>query len=242
MTTAHRPTWNPARGGESQGGFRVIAPSAKYSSRDMPAQLKMKIRQVGQSAPNEVQRRDLKRELQAREAEHFRKTNRLLDENEEEALTESLQRSNAALEYQRIDADVDLNDDIFDSDKEKDGNDHGENEESESEDDDSDDDNEELMRELERIKKEREEERLKKEEEEREFQERERAQAAMTGNPLLASAESESSAPEFRVKRRWDEDVVFRNQSRGSKEVKPRFINDTIRNDFHRRFLEKYIR
>mmetsp|Transcript_12190 Transcript_12190/g.50461 ORF Transcript_12190/g.50461 Transcript_12190/m.50461 type:complete len:93 (+) Transcript_12190:746-1024(+) len=77
---------------------------------------------------------------------------------------------------------------------------------------------------------------------EREFQERERAQAAMTGNPLLASAESESSAPEFRVKRRWDEDVVFRNQSRGGKEVKRRFINDTIRNDFHRRFLEKYIR
>jgi protein CWC15 len=41
---------------------------------------------------------------------------------------------------------------------------------------------------------------------------------------------------------RWDDDVVFKNQERGEKKYEKRFINDTIRSDFHRRFLEKYIR
>lgn len=46
----------------------------------------------------------------------------------------------------------------------------------------------------------------------------------------------------LQVKRRWDDDVVFRNQTRGEPKVQKRFINDTIRNDFHRRFLHRYIR
>ena len=44
------------------------------------------------------------------------------------------------------------------------------------------------------------------------------------------------------VKRRWDDDVVFRNQERGEPKVQKRFVNDTIRNDFHRRFLNRYIK
>ena len=44
------------------------------------------------------------------------------------------------------------------------------------------------------------------------------------------------------VKRRWDDDVVFRNQTAGEeRKVRKRFINDTVRNDFHRRFLKKYV-
>jgi protein CWC15 len=41
---------------------------------------------------------------------------------------------------------------------------------------------------------------------------------------------------------RWDEDVVFKNQTRGEVKAPRRFINDTVRSDFHRRFLERYIR
>jgi protein CWC15 len=41
---------------------------------------------------------------------------------------------------------------------------------------------------------------------------------------------------------RWDEDVVFKNQSRGEEKEKKRFINDTVRNDFHRKFLRRYIK
>ena len=40
---------------------------------------------------------------------------------------------------------------------------------------------------------------------------------------------------------RWDDDVVFKNQARDEPVAKKRFINDTIRNDFHRKFLSKYI-
>lgn len=46
----------------------------------------------------------------------------------------------------------------------------------------------------------------------------------------------------LQVKRRWDDDVVFRNQERGEPKVQKRFVNDTIRNDFHRRFLNRYIK
>lgn len=48
--------------------------------------------------------------------------------------------------------------------------------------------------------------------------------------------------PPVQVKRRWDDDVVFRNQERGEPKLQKRFVNDTIRNDFHRRFLNRYIK
>lgn len=41
---------------------------------------------------------------------------------------------------------------------------------------------------------------------------------------------------------RWDEDVVFKNQTRGEVKAPRRFINDTVRSDFHRKFLERYIK
>lgn len=59
------------------------------------------------------------------------------------------------------------------------------------------------------------------------------------GNPLLLDGRQE---PSFEVKRRWDDDVVFKNQSRGEPKAQKRFINDTIRNDFHRKFLTRYIK
>lgn len=41
---------------------------------------------------------------------------------------------------------------------------------------------------------------------------------------------------------RWDEDVIFKNQSRGEPKAVKRFINDTVRSDFHQKFLQRYIR
>lgn len=107
-----------------------------------------------------------------------------------------------------------------------------------SEDEEEDDDDEELLRELEKIKREREAERLAREQKEAESD----PHAILAGNPLLSST-STSTTPAFGVKRRWDDDVVFKNQARGVQE-KPqkRFINDTTRSDFHRRFLDKFIR
>lgn len=61
----------------------------------------------------------------------------------------------------------------------------------------------------------------------------------MSGNPLLTG----SGKSDFKVKRRWNDDVVFKNCARGEPEQKGKnFINDTLRSDFHRKFMEKYIK
>lgn len=44
MTTAHRPTWAPAKGGEDTGGARFFAPSERRMAKDLRAQTKMKYR------------------------------------------------------------------------------------------------------------------------------------------------------------------------------------------------------
>ena len=44
MTTAARPTWAPAKGGNEQGGARIFGPSQKYSSRDIAAHTTLKRR------------------------------------------------------------------------------------------------------------------------------------------------------------------------------------------------------
>jgi protein CWC15 len=105
---------------------------------------------------------------------------------------------------------------------------------------DDDDEEAELMRELEKIKKEREEERLRKDAEERKAAEDKARAEILEGNPLM-QAQAAAASSSAKMKRRWNDDVVFKNQSRNEPDVKKRFINDTIRNDFHRRFLNKYV-
>ena len=43
------------------------------------------------------------------------------------------------------------------------------------------------------------------------------------------------------VKRKWNDDVVFRVKE-DRRSSAPKFVNDTVRNDFHRNFLKKYIK
>lgn len=101
--------------------------------------------------------------------------------------------------------------------------------------DDSDDDTSDLIKELEKIKKERkdalERTRLLQEQV---VQDEIEANAAQ-GNPLLMNQNSI-------VKRKWDDDVVFKNQGGLITAPKPkRFINDLIRSDFHKKFMGKYM-
>ena len=44
MTTAHRPTWAPAKGGEEQGGSRIFAPIRQYSAKDAASHTTLKVR------------------------------------------------------------------------------------------------------------------------------------------------------------------------------------------------------
>ena len=132
---------------------------------------------------------------------------------------------------------------------------HPEEEEEDEDDDDDDDDDEddtaELMAELARIKRERAAEAARVEELKRVEEEKIRMENILRGNPLLnpstkAAAPAPSTSTDFRVKRRWDDDVVFKNcakadGSSGEKRV-AQFVNDSLRSEFHRRFMDKYIK
>jgi protein CWC15 len=101
------------------------------------------------------------------------------------------------------------------------------------------------MAELQRIKKERAADQAKKEAEKRVEEERIRAENILSGNPLLSYTHQASTVAksDMKVKRRWDEDVVFKNCARVDENAKNKgFINDCLRSDFHRKFMEKYIK
>jgi hypothetical protein len=88
------------------------------------------------------------------------------------------------------------------------------------------------MRELEKIKKERAAAKAKEEAERAAEEEEQREIDVARGNPLLNSRD-------FAMKRRWDDDVVFKNQARGTEDrnKKKEFINDMLRSDFHKKFM-----
>jgi protein CWC15 len=112
-----------------------------------------------------------------------------------------------------------------------------------SDDSDSDDDTAQLLAELQRIKKERFLEKAKRETEKRQEEERIRIENVLRGYPLRSYA-SLVQKKDLKVKRRWDDDVVFKNCARSEpdKKKKQHFINDLLRSEFHRKFLEKYIK
>ena len=106
---------------------------------------------------------------------------------------------------------------------------------------DDDDDEAELLAELNRIKKERAQEMLKKEQEKKIESEKIRTENILTGNPLLQR--TENGPADFKVKRRWDDDVVFKNCAKDEEDKKSKgFVNDTLRSEFHKKFLTKYIK
>merc|ERR1739838_659084 len=94
-------------------------------------------------------------------------------------------------------------------------------------------DEEDLMRELAAIKAEKakeEEEELRKQAQE---EETETMKKSIHHNPLLSDVS---------IRRRWDEEVVFRNQAKFDQQMEKRFINDVVRSDFHKRFMSRYIK
>lgn len=116
-------------------------------------------------------------------------------------------------------------------------------EEEDSSSDESEDDTEALLAELNKIKKERAMEQAKKEIERRQEEERIRMENILSGNPLLTHYSAGSAKPEHKVKRRWDDDVVFKNCAKSEPEKKTNvFINDSLRSEFHKKFMEKYVK
>lgn len=89
--------------------------------------------------------------------------------------------------------------------------DAGDSDSSSEEDSDEEDETAELMRELEKIKRERAEQKAREEAEQAKQAQEEREENIALGNPLL-------NPKAFNVKRRWDDDVVFKNQARGTEQ------------------------
>eukprot|EP00980_Cylindrotheca_fusiformis_P008521 scaffold1807_cov140-Cylindrotheca_fusiformis.AAC.13 len=249
MTTAHRPTWKAAVGQGNEGGWSAGgASSSAKSVKDMAAHTKLKIR----TGPQVVDRKKALREsllkLEAAEKKASKIGRRAIDPEVEEEGRLKLLKQTAEVDDEAIrkkyddeDAgggedddsgggwsDVDEDDDLDASDSE----------EEESSDEDEDDEAA-LQAELAKIRAEREEKKRKEQEEVAAHEESKLEEAAVLGNPLLAGDDPESNA---RLKRKWNDDVVFRNQAKSEPEIKKRFINDTVRNDFHKRFLNKFIR
>lgn len=215
MTTAARPTFEPAKGGQGRGEKDLSAISRQYSSRDLPGHLKLKYREHGQGTVDENRTRDFRKELDDREGKTSSRPRQV-----EYSKRLKLDQVPAA----SLDADDPLDDD-------------------ESSTSESEDETEVLLAELNKIKKERAVEMAKKELERKQEEERIRMENILSGNPLLTHYSSGSGQSDMKVKRRWDDDVVFKNCARSEPEKKQNvFINDSLRSDFHRKFMEKYVK
>ncbi|KAI0988907.1 hypothetical protein GJ496_000634 [Pomphorhynchus laevis] len=209
---------NPAHGGFARGEADLSSISRQYSSQDMPSHTKLKYREKGQNSVADIVERDLRVELEDRErkSSHTAKKRKLVPEPQLMAL-----------------AKLDADDPIEDS--------------SESSDDsgESDEETTELYAELNRIKRERAQEELLEMAKNKEEEELIRRENILRGNPLFNIRDP--SLPqienEFTVKRRWNDDVVFKNCAKSVNDNKPvTFINDSLRSSFHRRFMDKYIK
>ncbi|KAI0847784.1 Cwf15/Cwc15 cell cycle control protein [Daldinia vernicosa] len=244
MTTAHRPTFDPARGKEALRG-------PAYHQRLLPAHTQLKFRKPGQGGDAD-ETRDLRAELLAAEAAHFAKQNggalpHATGETNETASTTTNNASKRPLALNSgSDGDGEDGEDpeakrrrILEESRDIDADSDSEQDEDDSEEDSDDDEDEEaeLQRELEKIRRERAEKREKEEREKAAAEEAERERDIALGNPLL-------NPKNFNMKRRWDDDVVFKNQARGTEDKGKRkeFINDLLRSDFHKRFMSKYVR
>jgi len=113
-------------------------------------------------------------------------------------------------------------------------NEQDDNDEDDQENDDDDDEDEmEMLLEYERIRKEREEKERKEKEAKYENLTTEEQDEIIKGNPLYDNS--------YSLNKRWYEETVFRNQAKTEPKAKKRSINDTVRSDFHKKFLKKYI-
>ncbi|KAH9846481.1 Pre-mRNA-splicing factor Cwf15/Cwc15 [Lenzites betulinus] len=256
MSTAHRPTWDPAQAKDVKGGSR------QFSVRDMAAHTKLKFRQPGQTSTTEVAKRDLRAELLAAEAEARDRKRKaegkppLAVENgggaadvKDGATEESNKRRKLLQEALELDKDDD-DEDEEKSEKPQNGGEDDEDEDDDEDDDDEEDDTAELLRELEKIKRERAEE---KEREQSASAQAEREVEIATANPLLNLAAALGQTPNgvnttkpgtFAVKRRWDDDLIFKNQAMNTRDKgrDPQFVNDLLRTEFHKKFMAKFIK
>ena len=109
MSTANRPTWNPAQGVPISHGIG----SRHVSGKDQAGFTTLKFRQFGQNSKEELTQRDLKDELLRREQEYSntKKNSLALIQNEEKQdnvlkLLENRPSATTVTKYNDTDADL----------------------------------------------------------------------------------------------------------------------------------------
>nr|WGL47551.1 pre-mRNA-splicing factor cwc15 [Flammulina filiformis] len=242
MSTAHRPTWDPAQARDVKGASR------QFSVRDMASHTKLKFRQVGQTSAVEVKKRDLRAELLAAEAEARNKKRKA---EGKAPLVEDAPQDEEANKRRKLLEDIEQDKD----EDEEVGKVDAKDDDADDSDDDSDDDEDEeaeLLKELEKIKRERAEEKERQEREQSASQAASREAEVATANPLLNLAAAlgqaapsgiNTTAPgTFSVKRRWDDDLIFKNQAMDTRNKQGQFVNDLLRTEFHKKFMSKFIK
>lgn len=216
MTTAHRPTYS-----SSIGRTNIYSnQSTQFSSKDLPGNLEIKKRTDINKNLNRFEQKML---LRKREKE----SNCLDEDNNLEIKKRKIEEKNIKNEKTNV---------IFEQDKDyeysSDENLSEElNNEEEIEDSDSDNTEMELLAELQKIQNYQEKEKINKEIEKNIMMEKE----IFNSNPLFKEDQ------EFSLNKKWYEDTIFKNQNKLEKKQIKRFINDTVRSDFHRKFLSKTI-
>lgn len=190
-------------------------------------------REPGQNTTDELRSRDFRKELDDREAAASKPNSKNIPAVVRRAIEANSSGGPSASKRQKVEqtpANLDADDPV----------DNDENS-SDEDDDESDDDTAALLAELNKIKRERAADTEKEEQEKKQEDERIRMENILSGNPLL----NYTAAPkgDAKIKRRWDDDVVFKNCARSEPDKKtPAFINDSLRSDFHKKFMEKYIK
>lgn len=244
----------------------------------MAAHTKLKFRQPGQTSTTEVKRRDLRAELLVAEQEARNKKRKAQGLPIEDIPTPAAgqlaitagdeEESNKRRKLLQEVIDLDKDDDDSDEDEQGAGAPAGgmdkgkgraDDADSDADDDDDDDDDSdedetaELLRELEKIKRERAEEKARQDQEEQAKSAEDRAAEVAMGNPLLNLAAalgqqtpntptSASVGGSFAVKKRWDDDLVFKNQAQTEPARPTHFVNDLLRTEFHKKFMSKFIK
>lgn len=262
MTTAHRATWKAARGGlQEEGSFSLHVPSASISSKDAPTERALKQRHDLDLSRGELRSR-LEQPANANDERVRKRTRFATIQHHKDLHEQQEEEDHHSQEIQNEESSPPLLQALEENEEEEHSgvlNDaEQEGSESDSDSSSSEEDEAELRAEVERIRKEREMGRAKlaaaaADEEEERKQEEDNQKRVASANPLLGdlncddfseTASVMTGSVAFSVRRRWDDDVVFRNQAGPGRERAPqaRFINDTIHNDFHRQFMKRYMR
>lgn len=238
MSSAHRPTWEPAKAKSDLSHM-----SQAFSKHSLPAHTKLKFRRPGDTQKRSLD--EMKAELTAGEKRAYaeRHPGQEFESESKEEEPKRIKSSADATEDAETPAiapsGVDEDDDAI------------------SDEDDEDDDDEEdadaLMRELEKIKQERREEQERRQQAESAKEQLSREEEIARGNPLLnleqalhgdAKPQTSSLPPQ----QRWDDDLIFRNQAaHADNGLSQRgFVNDLTRTydfthfagtEFHKKFM-----